>query len=736
MNGQKDTPIGQMGAGQNVARGGAGSARNDSTNGAGTQSGPDMLRAALWYAGRGINIFPVHEPLFNHPLGYECTCEDYRHSALCKQRDEERKRKNLPPLHLEPGKHCVNAGKHPRGVKSWSQESTTDPETIRRMWRKYPTANIGIDCGKSGLLVLDADSYKDSYTGEKFLTRADEETVTTLTGGGGVHLWYKMPEDKTWGNHNKGLPAGIDIRGAGGYVVAAPSLHESGNRYEFKSGYELGTIDLLPVPDKLAELLDRAAASSPSRAGVSVRFTETTTDWPDIDRLNLSQATIEKMNRPAPVGQRSEHDYSVCLALCYAGATDTDILAVFQHYPVGVCGKFAERGPDYLARTITSARGYVAQNPRPEQIRAMIPALREWVKTTSFKEYVPADLQSSVSYRTDSTDTKVADAILDVCEERGSFRVIISPRDLALRAGVCKNTVVAALARLAGWFADYGGDGLITVARRLTIDSHKGGEDKMVNLRATYSARKADDVFLTGRSKLAKSLGNEEPGLGETILRIVDALESLGTATRRELAEHTGKTPSAIGRACRRAEELGLLDAEREGGAFSAKEYSLLDWESRAEELRPTLKTHLLGLERMDRTWEGRQRWAEKQLDEEKNPGLAEEDRAALNRTRGRAVAQRLAVGPVLHPDWADEEIARFILAPVPGSKASKAALDERRTGEYERLTLQATGLLSGGSLSGWQMAQLRTVTGRLGVNLATYAGLDSGGGYSFVYGG
>lgn len=702
------------------------------------QSGPDMLRAALWWAGQGKYIFPLHEPLFNHPLGYECTCEDYRHSALCKQRDEERKRKNLPPLHLEPGEHCVNPGKHPRGVKSWSQESTIDPDTIRGWWRKYPTANIGKDCGKSGDLDLDADSYKEQYSGDELLTRAEMETVTTLTGGGGEHLSYKMPEGKTWGNNNKGLPAGIDIRGKGGFVVVAPSLHISGRRYAFEAGYGLTEIEQLPVPSRLAELLDAAAASSPSRAGVTVHFTTPTTpttDWPDLAGLNLSPKTLRTIYHPPAVGNRSEADYSVCLALCYAGATDTDILAVFQHYPVGVCGKFYDRGLDYLERTVTSARAWVAQNPRPEQVRAMIPALREWVKTTSFAEFVPADLQSSVGYRTDGTDTKIADALLDVCEERGTFRVILSPRDLALRAGVgSKNTVVAALARLAGWFADYGGDGLITVARRLTIDSHKGRDKEMVNLRATYSARKADDCFLTGRSKLAKSLGNEEPGLGETILRIVDALEGLGTATRRELAEHTGKTLSAIGRACRRAEELGLLDAEREG--YGAKEYSLLDWEKRVEELRPTLKTHLLGVERMDRTWEGRQRWADKQLDEEKYPDLTEEDRERLTRSRGRAVGHRLAIGPILRPEMTPDEQTRYVCAPIPGSKASKAALDERRTGEYERLTLQATGLLSGGSLTGWQLANLRTAAGRLGVNLATYAGLDSGGGYSFAYGG
>ena len=126
-------------------------------------------------------------------------------------------------------------------------------------------------------------------------------------------------------------------------------------------------------------------------------------------------------------------------------------------------------------------------------------------------------------------------------------------------------------------------------------------------------------------------------------------------------------------------------------------------------------------MERADRTWEGRQRFAEKQLT---TPGLAEEERAALNRSRGRAVAQRLAVGPVLHPDWADEEIARFILAPIPGRETSAAVYDERRVIAYEGLTRQASDLLAKAKQTGglfWpsELARYRTVVGRLGLDAA-----------------
>ena len=158
---------------------------------------------------------------------------------------------------------------------------------------------------------------------------------------------------------------------------------------------------------------------------------------------------------------------------------------------------------------------------------------------------------------------------------------------------------------------------------------------------------------------LAFELGNEEPGLGETILRIVDALEVLTTATRRTLAAHTGKTPSAIGRACRRAQVLGILSSTRKGGA--AKKYSLLDWNSVVEELRPILKTYMLGTERAERMWEGRQWWAVENLN---RSGLTEDEWAKWTRSRERAISQRKVLGSLLHPELTPQQLLDFIMTP------------------------------------------------------------------------
>lgn len=204
-----------------------------------------MLKSAIWYARHGWYVFPVHEPIFKNGECVGCTCEAYRHSAECK-------RNNLR-MYLAPGEKCANPGKCPR--VRWGEKSTTDIETISRWWGIWKNANIGIDCGKSDLLAFDADTYKEAQGDlSDIIDFADRETVTVITGGGGEHLIYSR-QGKPYGNSTRGLPDSIDIRGVGGYIVATPSLHKSGNRYQYEEGYKPNQIGLLPIPTKLNTIL-------------------------------------------------------------------------------------------------------------------------------------------------------------------------------------------------------------------------------------------------------------------------------------------------------------------------------------------------------------------------------------------------------------------------------------------------------------------------------------------------
>ena len=118
-------------------------------------------------------------------------------------------------------------------------EATTNFDQIKKWWKRYPEANIGIACGKvsGGLLVVDLDRKPNGVDGLDTLAEWEREngelpeTVRSITGSGGSHLLYRV--DGT-GKNKVGLLPGIDIRSDGGYIVAPPSIHPNGQTYEWE----------------------------------------------------------------------------------------------------------------------------------------------------------------------------------------------------------------------------------------------------------------------------------------------------------------------------------------------------------------------------------------------------------------------------------------------------------------------------------------------------------------------
>lgn len=97
-----------------------------------------------------------------------------------------------------------------RGVR-WRDESTTDEAIIIGWWKRWNDAVVAIDCGKSGIVVLDVDPRHDG---------AWDEPGTYRTQGGGEHVLYREAKNSVIGCDNTGKVApGVDIKGLGGYVV-------------------------------------------------------------------------------------------------------------------------------------------------------------------------------------------------------------------------------------------------------------------------------------------------------------------------------------------------------------------------------------------------------------------------------------------------------------------------------------------------------------------------------------
>jgi hypothetical protein len=162
-------------------------------------------------------------------------------------------------LYAERGWHVFPV-RDKRPLIAWRDGSSSEPSAIDAMpWDD--ATGIGVDCGKSGLVVVDIDDVNSIPVLADALgwDPTDDNTVIAKTGRGGYHIYYQAGSSSVRNSASKVVP-GIDIRGDGGYVVLPPSKHESGRRYEWTTG--LST--LRPIPEKMVELFNYREEPAPT----------------------------------------------------------------------------------------------------------------------------------------------------------------------------------------------------------------------------------------------------------------------------------------------------------------------------------------------------------------------------------------------------------------------------------------------------------------------------------------
>ncbi len=214
------------------------------------------LTAALAYAQRSWYVFACHTPIFD-----SCTCG--RAKGTCPATGSL----GHDPIRVgcscgHPA--CKNIGKHPRYDRTDLQHgllsATVDEGQIRRWWARWPRANIAIRTGAvSKLVVLDVDP---RHFGLESLAELEAgygkipETVQAITGGSGPHLYFAHPGEGIIIKSQAGqLAPGLDVKGDGGYVIAPPSLHQSGRRYVWEASSDPHETPIAALPDWLFALL-------------------------------------------------------------------------------------------------------------------------------------------------------------------------------------------------------------------------------------------------------------------------------------------------------------------------------------------------------------------------------------------------------------------------------------------------------------------------------------------------
>lgn len=276
-----------------------------------------MLDAALAYAALGWPVLVLH--------GYDggrCTCG----SSSCKP--------------------C----KHPRtlhGVK----DATTDAATIREWWTRWPVSNIGLAC--SAFVVVDVDIRADKRGDVALVDLVERHgsigwSLSATTGSGGQHYLFAMPE-RAPRNGTDRLGVGIDVKSAGGYIVAPPSVHVSGGRYAWNcDGAELST-----MAPWLAEMLAPPVTSAPAELF-----------QPSWDRRTLTNAErclryIDRM--PLAVSGAGGHDAFfrvACVVVRGFSLPDGAALEVLRYYSSRCSPPWSEREIRHKLEQAKRSRDY------------------------------------------------------------------------------------------------------------------------------------------------------------------------------------------------------------------------------------------------------------------------------------------------------------------------------------------------------------------------------------------
>lgn len=282
-------------------------------------------------------------------------------------------------------------------IPEWTVQATTDPDLIGQWWAAWPDHGIGIATGRaSGIWVLDVD-LGPGKNGDDHLADLEHEhgplpdTVEVITGSGGRHLYFRVPDGVEIATSAGRLGPGLDVRAEGGQVLAPPTLHPSGRRYEWEAEHHP---DDVPVADAPAWLIDLVTA--PARAVDLPREPRTPyegperpgdrfaaeTSWAELLQADgavclgvrtdrVSGEPYQLWGRPAMPGEQG-HEPHISATLGYRGS---DVLKVFTpHW----CGVTADGEVWSLVEGNTYSKlGYYAARAHGANIGAAVRAIAE-----------------------------------------------------------------------------------------------------------------------------------------------------------------------------------------------------------------------------------------------------------------------------------------------------------------------------------------------------------------------
>jgi transcriptional regulator with XRE-family HTH domain len=149
--------------------------------------------------------------------------------------------------------------------KPFQERLPTEAE-LEGWWGRWPDAGIALIAGPlSGVLVVDVDGVEAH---EVLISRLGAEPMAPKVLSGSrkpcrYHLFFRHPDLSTGAKKTPWHPK-LEFRGHAGLAVLPPSLHKSGNLYEWAPGGSLNDIPLPDLPVQILNALQPVPRSTPT----------------------------------------------------------------------------------------------------------------------------------------------------------------------------------------------------------------------------------------------------------------------------------------------------------------------------------------------------------------------------------------------------------------------------------------------------------------------------------------
>lgn len=217
-------------------------------------------------------------------------------------------------------------------------------------WAQRPDLGVALLLKPSGLLVIDCDSLPAL---EEAL-RQSPPTVCVVTRKG-AHLYYRNPTDAHTRAIHRGDSGTIDIL-SNGFVVAPPSIHESGHQYRWQlAGAAKGLPDAPEWALRAAEAARRAEAPpvSPEAAAALFSTSAAPVDWMRVRAVN-PRVHAFLLRGSDPGADRSRDLWVTINTLVRLGYSDAQIMQTIWGSAGGE--KPRQKGLHWLAGEVQRAR--------------------------------------------------------------------------------------------------------------------------------------------------------------------------------------------------------------------------------------------------------------------------------------------------------------------------------------------------------------------------------------------